>query len=299
MTKGQIRANRRTMVCSLDAMTDAQTTSRDGTLLHYSETGEGSGIVLVHGAMQTARSFEKLAESLAGSCRVVRYDRRGRGRNLAGGSEGSSDRLQRETEDLIAVIGASGATAVFGLSSGAILTMSAALQTQAIEKVALYEPPFAIDGVDPADWADDFLAAIAQQRFGRAMALILKGTGDRELLTRLPTPFLSLLFGVAIRSRAPAPNGERLHDLLLTVPADIAVQRVGSRSLPPFTRFATPALLLGGSRSHRKLTHALDCVQRELPDARRVVIQDSGHVAADNDGKPQKVAEAITLFLAS
>lgn len=278
-------------------MTNAVAISRDGGQLHYTEDGDGPGLVLVHGAMQTARSFERLAEALASSYRVVRYDRRGRGRNVTVGGDDSPDRLRRETQDLSAVVTTSGARFVFGLSSGAILTMSAALATPAIEKVVLYEPPLAIGNVDPGDWGDDFLAALARQQFGRAMALIVRATGDRELITHVPRPLLSLLFGLAISQGARAPNGEPLRELLSSVPGDIAIQRAGSSSLPPFARFTTPTLLLGGSRSHRKLTRALDCIEHELPNARRALIQDSGHIAADNDGKPEEVAKAILGFL--
>jgi pimeloyl-ACP methyl ester carboxylesterase len=247
--------------------------------------------------MQTACCFERLAEVLAGSYRVVRYDRRGRGRNATIGGDDSPGRLQRETQDLSAVVTTSGARFVFGLSSGAILTMSAALATPAIEKVVLYEPPLAIGNVDPGDFGDEFLEALARQQFGRAMAIIVRATGDRKFLTHVPRPLLSLLFGLAVRHGASAPNGEPLRELLSSVPVDISIQRAGSNTLPPFARFTTPTLLLGGSRSHRKLTHVLDCIEHELPNARRALIQDSGHIAADNDGKPEEVAKAILGFL--
>jgi pimeloyl-ACP methyl ester carboxylesterase len=279
------------------AMTDAVATSRDGRHLNYTQHGAGPGLVLVHGAMQTARNLERLAEALASSYRVILYDRRGRGRNAAIRKEDWSDRLQRETEDLSAVVTTSDARFVFGLSSGAILTMSAALTTRAIEKVVLYEPPLAIGRVDPGGFGEDFLMALARQRFGRAMAIIVKGTGDRELLTHVPRPLLSLLFGLAIRLRAPAPNGAPLRELLSSVPADIAIQRAGSATIPPFARFETPTLLLGGSRSHRQLTDVLDCIEHELPNVRRGLIQDSGHTAADNEGKPEEVAKFIAGFL--
>jgi pimeloyl-ACP methyl ester carboxylesterase len=107
------------------------------------------------------------------------------------------------------------------------------------------------------------------------------------------------LFGLAIRSGAPAPNGERLLDLLLTMPADIAIQRAAAVDLAPLSSLATPILLVGGSRSNPKLTFALDCLERELPVTRRALIHGAGHVASENDGKPEEVARVIDAFLRS
>jgi pimeloyl-ACP methyl ester carboxylesterase len=68
---------------------------------------------------------------------------------------------------------------------------------------------------------------------------------------------------------------------------------------PRATWFTTPRLLLGGSRSCRKLTRVLDGLERELPNARRALIRGAGHLAADNDGRPEDVARAIDSFLRS
>jgi pimeloyl-ACP methyl ester carboxylesterase len=249
--------------------------------------------------MQTSRNFERLASALSGSYCVVRYDRRGRRENANGGTDGAPDRLARETADLIAVTRATAASYVFGLSSGAILAMAAAKETSAIEKLVLFEPPLALGGVDPGEFGTEFLRALEQQRFGKAMALLVRSTGDREVLSTLPAPLLTLLFGLAVRSGAPAPNGERLRDLLLTMQADVAIQRAAAAVLAPLSALGTPTLLVGGSRSHPKLTFVLDRLERELPVTRRALIHGAGHIAADNDGKPEEVARVIDAFLRS
>jgi pimeloyl-ACP methyl ester carboxylesterase len=273
--------------------------STEGVRLSYDQAGRGPGLVLVHGGMQTSRNFERLASTLSSSYRVVRYDRRGRRENANGGTDGAPDRLARETADLIAVTRATAASYVFGLSSGAILAMAAAKETSAIEKLVLYEPPLALGGVDPGDFGKEFLRALEQQRLGKAMALLVRCTGDRELLSNLPAPLLTLLFGLAVRSGAPAPNGERLRDLLLSMQADISIQRAAAAVLAPLSSLATPSLLVGGSRSNSKLTFALDRLERELPVTRRALIHGSGHLAAENDGKPEAVAQVIDSFLRS
>jgi non-heme chloroperoxidase len=54
-------------------------TASDGVLLHYSSTGEGRPIVLVHGWTMNGRFFDKNIEALARDHRVITIDSRGHG----------------------------------------------------------------------------------------------------------------------------------------------------------------------------------------------------------------------------
>ena len=92
-------------------------TSRDGTSIGYFRVGSGPGLVLLHGAGQTAESFRTLATDLAPSFTVYVPDRRGRGMSR---TYGDFQGLRTETDDLAALLDASGARYVFGLSSGAV-----------------------------------------------------------------------------------------------------------------------------------------------------------------------------------
>lgn len=55
-------------------------------------------------------------------------------------------------------------------------------------------------------------------------------------------------------------------------------------------------LLLGGSRSPRYLKTTLDALSTVLPRARRVEFLRVGHLAADNTGRPEQVAEELRRF---
>lgn len=59
--------------------TTGTVTSADGTTISYRETGQGPGLVIVHGAMQTSHSQLELAEALATDFTCYLPDRRGRG----------------------------------------------------------------------------------------------------------------------------------------------------------------------------------------------------------------------------
>src|SRR5258708_11526429 len=100
--------------------------SKDGTAIAFDQSGEGPAVILVGGAFQH-RAIDpkttKLTALLAQHFTVFHYDRRGRG--------DSGDTLpyaiEREIEDLEALIKeAAGSACVFGMSSGAVLTLHAA-----------------------------------------------------------------------------------------------------------------------------------------------------------------------------
>jgi pimeloyl-ACP methyl ester carboxylesterase len=122
-------------------------TSQDGTKVAYDRTGCGDPVILIGGAFSYRRypGQVKLAELLSARFAVYSYDRRGRGDS----GDTPPYAVEREIDDLAAVIGAAGAHAhVWGLSSGAVLALEAAAAGLPIRKLAVQEPPL---GVDPAD----------------------------------------------------------------------------------------------------------------------------------------------------
>jgi pimeloyl-ACP methyl ester carboxylesterase len=57
--------------------------------------------------------------------------------------------IQKEVEDLDAILCKTRAHYVFGLSSGAIISLQAALNLPAIHKLVIFEPPLFINGTVP------------------------------------------------------------------------------------------------------------------------------------------------------
>lgn len=86
-----------------------------------------------------------MAALLSSTFTVYNYDRRGRGDS----SDTAHYTVQREIEDLEALIGeAGGAASLWGLSSGAVLALRAAVSGAAITQLALYESPFVLPGAN-------------------------------------------------------------------------------------------------------------------------------------------------------
>jgi pimeloyl-ACP methyl ester carboxylesterase len=157
-----------------DATHPSQTltvTSADGTVITVDRSGQGHPVVCVDGAMST-RSLgpgKMLAPHLADAFTVYTYDRRGRGDS----GDAPHYEVQREIEDLAAVIAAAGNEAmVFGHSSGCVLALEAAHAGLPITHLALYEPPFVIDRSRPAvgeAWRQELDGLLAAGRRGQAV----------------------------------------------------------------------------------------------------------------------------------
>src|SRR5690349_25134298 len=93
--------------------------SADGTAIGYDRlSDEGPTLVLIGGGLDDGTENRPLGEHLAGSFSVVNYRRRGRGDS----GDGRPYAVEREVEDLAAVIGAAGGRAhLFGASTGGAL----------------------------------------------------------------------------------------------------------------------------------------------------------------------------------
>ncbi|WSF37465.1 alpha/beta hydrolase [Streptomyces sp. NBC_01351] len=147
--------------------------SADGTTIAYEQRGSGPAVVLVGGAFMTRGDSAALAALLAEHFTVFTYDRRGRGDS----GDGPVYDVQREVEDLDAVIGHAGGEAmVFGMSSGAVLALEAAARGSAVSRLALYEPPFVTDDSRaplPADYVAHLTELVEREAYGDAVAYFM------------------------------------------------------------------------------------------------------------------------------
>src|ERR1051326_3114316 len=120
-------------------------TSKDGTTIAFDKVGSGPAVILVSGATAYRASdafMGQLAELLGKHFTVYNYDRRGRG--------DSGDTLpfakEREIEDLQTLIeDAGGKAMVFGISSGAVLSLDAVAGPPGVTRLVVYEPALIVD----------------------------------------------------------------------------------------------------------------------------------------------------------
>jgi pimeloyl-ACP methyl ester carboxylesterase len=257
-------------------------TSADGTPIAVQRTGSGRPVILIGGAFNDRSTVAGLAAVLAPHFTAVTYDRRGRG------DSGDSARyaVDREIEDLAAVIShAGGIASVFGHSSGAVLALEAAQRGVTISRLAVYEPPYVIDGTRARpgdDLADRIQALIDQDQRDEAVALFL---------------------GEAIALPAEVVQGMRASQmwgwftgLAHTLPYDVAV--CGPGLVLPATRLAAitiPTLAIGGGLSPEWLPAAARGVAAAIPGSRYVTLDGQDHGVLNQPGALESL---LTGFLA-
>lgn len=257
--------------------------SADGTAIGYTRMGTGTPVVLIDGALND-RSFtsgpnQKLAAVLASEFAVFTYDRRGRGQ--------SGDRqpyaIEREVEDLQAVIDAAGGSAcVYGISSGGALALEAARRLNSITRLALYELPFVTDDSRapiPADFADHLTKLVSDQQRGAAVRYFMTtGVG-------LPRPMVFVM--------QLLPVWSRLKHLAHTLPYDARlIEGCGAGGPLPdhrWTGVTVPTLVIAGGKSPAWMRHAMDALANALPNAEHRTLEKQMHIV-----KPDALAPVLT-----
>ena len=266
-------------------------TSADGTLIAYDRTGSGPPLVLVGGAFSYRRypGQVKLAELLADRFTVYNYDRRGRGDS----GDSAPYAPRREIDDLAAIIaGAGGRAHVWGLSSGAVLALEAAAAGTPISRLAVQEPPLAVDPADrrpPADLRQRVTEMVAAGRRGDAVRYyMVDGMGAPAFVPAM----LRLMPGV----------WKRLTAVAHTLPYDsqlVESYQAGQPLLAGlWAEVSVPVLVMCGTEqeSPAMLRHAAAAVAANIPGSKLVVRRGLGH-SKKLDVKT--IAAALTEFLAS
>ena len=266
--------------------------SKDGTAIAYRRSGRGPGLILVHGGMMTAQNFTRLATALSDEFTVYVPDRRGRG----GSGPAGDYSLQKEVEDLSALVTETGAHNMFGLSSGAVISLRAAFDLPDVHHLALYEPPLSVGGSYSQDWVSRYDEEVAQGRLGAAMVTVMKGTRDR--LGALPRFVLVPMMTLAVRADAKQAHPTRvpLRELIPTMRYDAQAVAEAAGLIDRCAQLSTEVLLMGGSKSPAYLKTALDALAGSLPHATRTEFPGVDHMAADNGGKPELVAQRLRDF---
>jgi pimeloyl-ACP methyl ester carboxylesterase len=272
----------------------ATVTSVDGTVIGYRQVGSGPGIVLVPGGMQAAQHLMTLARALSDRFTVSVVDRRGRGLS---GPHGPDFGILREVEDLTAVAAATGASRIFGLSSGALGVLRAALTVPAFDRVAVYDPPLSTSGSVPTHWLPRYDRELARGQPAAALITALKGIRVDPLMSRVPRFALRLLMPLVMRSQQRVPDGDvAIAALIPTQRYDIMLIDDLADTVGDYAELRTPVLLLGGARSPGYLRAALNELQAVLPNSRRITFPGLGHSGPDEDGDPRRVSLALRAF---
>ena len=155
-------------------------TSKDGTAIAYTRGGDGPVVVLVGGGLDDGSENARLIPTLADSFTVASYARRGRGDS----GDTPPYSLEREIEDLAAVVDELGGHAhAFGASSGGALLLEAAAAGLSLDRIAVWEVPYAVGGDAIAGWQEYSAAlreALARDDRDQALELFMRLAGSPE-----------------------------------------------------------------------------------------------------------------------
>jgi len=284
------------------ATTTGYVTSADGTAIGYHRLGGGPGLVVLHGQMESAQSHRQLAEALAGTFTVYLPDRRGRGLS---GPYGADHSVEREVEDLAAVLAASGAERVFGVSVGALVLLRAAITLPAIRQAAVYEPPLFVDGPAPTAWLDRFDRELAAGRVADALVTaMLAAKMGPPVFGVLPRGLLAFLSGrmMAAQDAKAAEGDVTMRMLAPTLSQEGRLVARLARTQEELRAVRADTLLMGGGKSPAYFKAALDALERVVPNARRVEFAGLGHGGSGNTdqrGKPDRVAAELRGFFSA
>jgi len=251
--------------------------SLDGTRIAVHRSGEGPPLVLVHGAAADHSRWRPVLPALERRFTVLAVDRRGRG----GSGDAAAYALEREVEDVVAVVEAAGEpVALLGHSHGAVCALEAARLAGGVRALVLYEPPLGF-----VRWP----AGVA----GRLEALLSEGRRDALLEV-----FLSEVAGLPadqIAHMRSLPAWEGRLAAAHTIPREERVNREYAFDPARFAGIDVPALMLTGGDSPPGFRAAADAVAAALPDCRVVVMPGQRHAAMDTD--PARFTGEVTAFL--
>lgn len=268
-----------------DASAVTRVRSWDGTPIAVWSSGSGPPLVLVHGVAADHTRWRPLLPHLEGEVTVHAVDRRGRG----GSGDGPDYRLEREFEDVAAVVDAvaeqSGSGVdVYGHSFGGLCAFGAAALTARVRRLVLYEgwpavdpraqaaPPGVVERMDVA------LARGEPEAVVELLFLEVLGMSRRELdgMRALPS------WPGRVAAAPVLPRELRAGPQARLDPAWAA-------------RISAPTLLMTGSESAEPSRRDLPALQAALPDARVVVLPGQAHVA--DVVAPDVIAEQVLGFL--
>lgn len=273
-------------------------TSKDGTTIAYDQLGSGPALILVTGAFGVRRHpiMAQLAELLSPHFTVIYYDRRGRGDS----GDSPSYAVEREVEDIEALIDAAGGSAFLaGSSSGSVLALEAVARLpDKVKKLVMYEPPFVVDDSRPPvgkDFAQRLNALIAEGRRGDAVELFMTEA------VGVPPEFVAQMRsgpgGGGAGERMTPPEWVEMEQVAHTLAYDSAIMGETMSGKPlPAGRWSTataPTLVISGGNSPPFFHNGAQALVALLPDAEYRILEGQDHAVS-----PDALAPVLVEFFA-
>jgi pimeloyl-ACP methyl ester carboxylesterase len=265
--------------------------SPDGVDIVVFSSGSGSPpIVLVHGATADHTTWRTSGPLLAERHAIHAIDRRGRG--ASGDAPDGSYAIEREFDDLVAVVEsiaseAGQAVDVVGHSYGGRIGLGAALQTPNLRRLVVYE------GAPPAPGRRGYQDAEASA-LRRIEALVATGDRDEALAT-----FMREIVGMPREELAAfraAPIWPRRAAAVHTTIRELRAETSQAGSLTALGDVRQPVLQILGGASPEAFAEATRALDARLRNGRVVTIDGARHAAHHTHAR--EFVAAVEAFLA-
>lgn len=256
--------------------------SRDGTKVAVQTSGEGPPLVAVHGTSSSAARWAPVLPALGRHFTVHVVERRGRGESV----DRADYALEREVEDIVAVIDDVGSTTVnlLGHSFGGLIALEAARVSKLVEKLIVYEPAVAVEG--------RLYPVGSLERFEQKLA-----AGDREgVVTSFFTDVLQFDEAGLARTRGLASWPGRVA-AAHTIPREVKATDGYLWDPVRFSNLEIPARVFVGGESGPFARRILEAVAAALPMGELVVLAGQKHVAMDT--APELFVREVVAFFSA
>jgi len=285
-----------------DEYSKGYVTSLDGTTIGYRQMGKGPGIILLHGGISSSQYFMKLGKALSDEFTVYIPDRRGRGLS---GPFGDNYGLDREVEDMDAILKKTDAHYIFGSSSGGLISLQASISLPIIHKIALYEPVVHVEIPEMEEFnasVEQFDKELAEGKDLKAMVDITKAEGHPEgVFYKLPDSIMKIIFKVILFEDELMVKGDdvSIEDLMPTLKFDVQLVNETKGKLEDYRDVPAEVLLLSGSKtkSNVLLQKSLNTLNKLLPHVEWMELEGLDHDSPQNYGKPEIIAKKIKNFI--
>jgi pimeloyl-ACP methyl ester carboxylesterase len=252
----------------------------NGTRLYYEMAGLGDTLVFIHDFGADCRTWDAQFDALAADYQVVRYDMRGFGRSAV-----PTEAPYAHADDLKALLDslAIARACVIGQSMGGGVAIDFALAYPEVVR-ALVLVDAALDGYTFSEWEETWGAV-----FGIAAT---QGTqASLAFMIGLPA-FETLRANPALESR------------LMQIWSDYSgwhfahrdpVQSADPPAIHQLEQIHVPTLVIVGEHDFADHHAIADILRQRIPDARKVVLPDVGHVSMME--APDRFNEILSDFL--
>jgi pimeloyl-ACP methyl ester carboxylesterase len=258
--------------------------SKDGTPISYRQYGTGPGILVIPGALVTAKDFDGFATALGQYFTVFTINRRGR---PGSGDQGENYSIQKEVDDVDAVQRITNAHYIFGHSFGGFLALEYTRNRPNIKKVIVYEPGVSVNDSITMDWAHHTTAHLDRNKPLDAFVEFVRAMNPDS--AKAPRWALKTMLPLFIK------KAER-HQKYALLPGTINEHAEEVRlndTYPSYKEILAKVLLMSGGKES-VTTPAFRTMAQAFPAWQTQVFPKLDHFGPEKD--PRQLAKAIDQF---